>query len=237
MSNIRDPWDWQPSLLAWSGALRSRIWAWRPDPALEFDPVRVRDVLDKAAVRAEGWLFHPAMHALFAPATAPKNDVQLSAWAAAHAEAELGTITLHEPLWIWSASGGESLPSGRHDLAELGSSIASDDYSLPIALDLWLDSVSLHSGLDVGFANERLWRNAHARDGAPERIEADVVRFLHALNLALTRMPRCAQWLAAVTRVVVPLVPTADASFNSSSQPELPGLVFSDMKDEAQILE
>jgi hypothetical protein len=231
-----DPWQWRPSQADWLLGLQLLIRKWQPDSSLGLDADRLKKSLTDAAMRGEPWLFHPALHVLYRTRNAPQQDAQLAVWCAAHVRQSLGALQTQRQLWIWSPSGGQPVEPGRYQLGELGASIASDDYRLPVALDPWLLSSGGGPLFDTGFAPERFWSfvDEVERDGGAQ-LERDITCFMRAAQ-ALMALPACLPWLSA-TRVVVPLVPAPDSSFNSSSQPEFPGLVFSDTKDESQILE
>src|SRR6266480_2870657 len=236
--SVGGPWDWQPSFAGWCQGLQTRIADWIPHRALDVDGEAARYALFTAAQDGANWLFHPLCHALFATPASLKNDVQLLTWISFNMAVPLGGVTIEQPLWIWSSSGGWELPVGHHEIAQLARAIGDDEYKLPIALDVWFDSAALTRNIDLGFDHTRLWRNCQELFDDPSCvIEKDVIRFLRILSLICARMPDCARWLDAVTHVVVPLAPLSDASFNSSSEADLPGLIFSDMKDESQIAE
>lgn len=232
MPSTSSPWDWQPSLAGWCRELRARISKWTPHPALTSAQETARRALFGAAEEGAGWLFHPFSHALFAHPYSLKNDLQLLAWISLNTGAPLGVVMVDEPVWIWSVSGGQEVPSGCHEIAELARAIGEDKYPLPVALDVWFESAAPAPSIDLGFGKERLWRSASC-----DIDERGIVRFLRTLNLICSHMPDCARWLSTVTPVVVPLVALPSGGFNSSSQADLPGLIFADIKDEAQIAE
>jgi hypothetical protein len=232
MLSAASPWDWQPSRAGWCHGLRTRISEWTPQRALEPAGEAARWALFRAAEDGADWLFHPFSHSLFAHSSSLKNDLQLLVWVSVNTGEPLGIVTIDKPVWIWSMSGGQEVSPGRYEIETLARDIREDEYPLPISLDVWFESVAPAPNVDLGFGEERFWRNSPA-----DTIKSDIIRFLRAMNLVCDHMPDCARWLGIVTTVVVPLVASHSQSFNSSSQADLPGLIFSDMKDEAQIAE
>ena len=64
--------------------------------------------------RNEDWLYHPCAVALLDRSGARgRKDVQLSLWAAAHADRSLGFLTLTKPLQCWAPVGSKDHPSRR----------------------------------------------------------------------------------------------------------------------------
>jgi len=236
MSVDATPWDWRPSPAGWCQALEPRIEFWAQRPGIERRAAG--EALLQAADAGADWLFHPLCHALYAADPSAKSDLQLLIWTGLHAPEALEDILAEAPLQVWAAGGEVEVAAGRHRIADLAAEVAGQPSPLPIALDLWFESAEPADDLELGFARERLWRHSPPRPGCEtEAVEEDVVRFFRTQSVLARALPEVARWVEGATHVVVPLRPSEDGAFNSSSQPELPGLIFADIRAPAEIAE
>lgn len=213
-------WAARPDRRPWCAQLVDTAVLWRPHPALDLTPAGVVTAVERAAERGAAWLFHPCCNCLTLRRRFRRleRDIRFVTWVAAHADVALGSMSLPRQSWRWSLAGRPVIvPAGRLDLAEL----ASTNARAP-------DRRAVAAGLDphcraLGFKLSGSWPE---RPPPPEASRRDLaVRELaYAFDLCARMLTRCAQWVAAVTTVVVP-VRSAGATWSSGSQPEIPGLI------------
>jgi hypothetical protein len=233
------PWDWQPSRVSWQVNLRPKIQSWIANLSLDVDKDELSHTLYSATGGISDWLFHPIIHGIFSRMPTLQNNIQFLAWINLHTGFTLGRISLERPVWLWSKSGGSEVEPGQYQIEDLAQVLREDNYSLPLALDVWCESASPNADFDFGFDKLLLWRacfEAQVRVGTPS-MEDDTLRFLRAVALLAGELPNCAQWLRPVAHVVVPFVPSPGMIYRSNSHDDLPGMIFSDLKDQAQIVE
>lgn len=206
---------------------------WRPDPGLELGD-EVLGCLVKAAQERQGWLHHPLICAVTLGERRLDRDFRLALWTAAHQPdgAALGDVSVREPVWGWAPDGGRQVDRGRHDLVALAREVCGPDAvsPIPVALDVWIDSVGLP--LPQAIVSYEEWSWAHHQpmsDEDTERLQHDIVSFMRAMRTLGDLLPACSEWIAAATKVVVPLYRTPGTRFRSGSSAALPGLIFSDL--------
>jgi hypothetical protein len=205
--------------------------------------VAVHERLAEAAREGEEWLYHPLFSAVTLGEGRLDRDLRLALWAGAHQteRASLGPVTVPHDAWAWAADGGRPVEPGRYDLVALGRTIATsaDTPLVPIALDVWIDAVGLPLPNEVVAYEEWSW--AHHQPLSDEeagRLQQGVVAFLRAVRALEQLHPECLAWIAAITKVVVPLYRASGTRFRSGSSAGLPGLVFSDIDGPiSQVLE
>jgi hypothetical protein len=219
------PWHWRPDPTAWFESLIVPLVEWEPDPALELKayPLRLR-VADAIDCR-ECWLRHPCVNALTLQyrANRHRRDFQLAGWIAANSDEDLGTVTLREPTHLWSASGGDLIPSGTHVLRELGAQIRAANCPVAIPLDVWCGS--------VGYPIEDTWAAA-ALDSQSDQsgmLAREIVVYCRAIERIRQCLPDTLEWLTAATAVIVPMRNPGLDVVRSCSQATLPGLVWTDL--------
>jgi HEXXH motif-containing protein len=227
------PWSWRGSADGWFEGVLRALSDWVPDPGLELHEV-VRDRLMEAARERQAWLYHPLVSAVTLGEQRLDRDFRLALWAAAHqdADTDLGSVSVPEPVWGWAPDGGRQVEPGRQDLVVLAQDVCSPEAAspIPVTLDVWIDSVGLP--LPQAIVSYEEWSWAHHQpmsDEETERLQYDIVRFLHAMHALGELDPDCSEWVAAVTKVVVPLYGTPGTRFRSGSSAALPGLIFSDL--------
>lgn len=227
-----NPWSWRISFRPWFAFQASRLSAWQPKPVLEVSP-SLPEVLAKAALRQEGWVYHPLLSAVTLAESNESRDLRLLVWAAANNQngESLDSVVVTNPTWIWNSDGGAEIEPGRYDLKELaGRFIKTSNEISPIALDVWIDSVGLP--LPDGIVDYEHWSWSHVQPLAVEdeqRLQRELVGFLGAVETLKTLLPECAAWVSAVTKVVVPLRGTPETRFRSGSSAAIPGLIFTDI--------
>jgi HEXXH motif-containing protein len=214
-------WSARPDLGPWCARLAERIRRWQPDPLLAVDRRAIAAETERAAAAAEAWLAHPCLNALTREAADNRyeRDVRFVTWVAAHAGAPVGSMTVARPSWRWSPDGkAMRLPAGRYDLA----GFAAGDTAACGARDRFAIDVHCRS---TGFPLPRSWPEPPGDAGEVPPLAAMAVREIaHALDALVQRLPECAAWASAVTRVIVPLRHEGRER-SSGSQPELPGLI------------
>ena len=218
-------WTTRPDTRAWGAMLALRAVRWHTDAALVVDRDRiVSEVAYAAASTAPSWLAHPCMNTLTldSPENRYERDVLFVTWAATHATAPLGDMTLPRAAWRWSPQeGAVRVEAGVHNLAQLiehdRSATERSDAPVPkFAIDVHCRS--------IGFPLPRAW--AEPEEGCVlSPLAAMATRELsHALDAFVARLPACAAWASAVTKVVVPLQHER-LERSSGSEPDIPGLI------------
>lgn len=226
-----DPWSWRPSKSAWFRRLSAAIASWHPHAALDLNRDALAAALLAAAAGNEEWLFHPLINPLLLhQGQRLSSDFQLAVWTAAHARIPLGQVRVPEPLWIWSVDGGQAVEPGRHELSALAATHVSTEWPLPIALDVWSDSLSFPYPNNFSYPDDWSWA-AHKplSAAASRRLQGEVLLFMSAMQALNAVLPACVGWAASVTRVVVPLCRELGTKFKSGSRSDLPGVVFFDL--------
>jgi hypothetical protein len=226
------PWEWRPSRSSWFARFADLAERWEPSAELELDAVRLRRVLLDAATAGERWLLHPCVSAI----TFPRNeyrlqrDFQLAVWTSLSAAVPLGQVSVPQPLWAWSPGGGTSVPAGRHDLAKLVGLLAAHNSPGALALDPWARSINI--------SFNQLWRDEEIY--GPEQqatLQAELRRFLRASAATERCLTPCFEWITSATQVVIPLRQVSGERSDSSSTPQLPGVIFLTLQRELQIIE
>jgi HEXXH motif-containing protein len=119
---------------------------------------------------------------------------------------------------------------GSYDLAELVTVCDSSPWPVPIALDLWNDSVGFPLPPALHIPADWVWRSRlPLSDAAQHEVEKQISVFLNAIHFLSTRLPACLQWVLSTTQVVLPLRSESERGFRSGSNPGLPGLVCIDL--------
>ena len=210
-------WDWIPDPTTLLSTLGEPAERWEPHPGLKIDSRRVQVALVDGAASAAPWLRHPCVSRLthHEPTTALR-DLVLAVWAAAHTDADLGTVELAGPVMLWSANGDHAIEPGRHELGALGA-LAAMRAPVAIGLDVWCSTTGLPTAAAYDADAESFGTLGHDLN--------QFVRVMHALE---ARLPSVATWLAAATRVVRPLVPVAGCT-RSTHYPQIMGLVEADL--------
>jgi hypothetical protein len=218
-------WSARADLRPWCAMLAERLGRWQPHPALHVDQRAIVAEVERAAGAAEPWLVHPCINALtrLTPESRYERDVRCVTWIAAHATCAVGSITLDRPSWRWAPHAGPiRLRPGHYDLGQCVAHHSQDgecdDPTRPtIAIDALCRS--------TGFALPRAWPEPlEPTDGFPPLAAMSVREITHALDVFARRLPACAAWASAVSRVIVPL--QHDGSERSSgSYPDIPGLI------------
>ena len=205
--------------------LALRAVRWHTDAALVVDRDRiVSEVAYAAASTAPSWLAHPCMNTLTldSPEHRYERDVLFVTWAATHATAPLRDMTLPRAAWRWSPQeGAVRVEAAVHNLAQLieHDRSATERSAAPVpkfAIDVHCRS--------IGFPLPRAW--AEPEEGCVlSPLAAMATRELsHALDAFVARLPACAAWASAVTKVVVPLQHER-LERSSGSEPDIPGLI------------
>ena len=187
------------------------------------------EALENAVERQASWLWHPSTTVLSSPTPDGRwqRDLQFVLWCAWHCGLT-GRLTVPAPTSAWTVAGCD-LPAGRLALDETSHRRRPDGDASTLELDVWSDC--LGEPLPGSWAGQP---PANAEES--EQLEADIVRFLHALEFLDTHLPACRQWLIQTTRVAVPLRCAGDAS-QSISFPDVPALVALDLRSDVLVLE
>jgi HEXXH motif-containing protein len=242
LGNSADPWSWRPDNRAWFRALGPQIDAWTPDASVIPDAQPIRMWLHDCARRGVGALMHPCISALTDPSARSlvQRDIQLAVWAASLVAEPRGHLRVPSKLssqmselWLWTADGGLQVPPGPHALADLAQVTGDAAAPVPVALDVWCHC--------LGHVLPESWGEIDDLTTADaKRLHREAGFFSDALQWATSAAPTLLAWIAAVTRVVVPLRqrPGVVWSLRSGSTPKIPGLIHCDLfGGEVEILE
>lgn len=222
------PWDWCPSRSAWLKSLRPAAERWSPQPVLGLDVRRLREFLVAAIDCEADWLYHPCAVALLGgTAGRIRKDVQLSLWAASHADAGLGSINLPESLQCWTPVGSRTIPTGVYQLAAISYGLG----PLRISIDPYC--------LSLGEVACESWGALSSiSDGEMRTIKGQIRSFLSAVGALESLHPACARWLCQSVRVAIPLSNKGEGRIRSWSSRTHPGAVHLDIcGDELLLLE
>lgn len=216
------PWSWIPDNRSWALSVAEAADRWSPDPALGLSAAPLRDAIAAAAERGgAAWLLHPCISRLTEPNPADaRRDVILAAWVAGHTGCG-GTVTLADPMILWSADGDCEVNAGRHHLADLGAAMMTSAPVAP-ALDLWCST--------TGVVTAGSWASVDSDAFAAREAEAgrSIRNFLALMAALADKSPALTAWIAAATHVVRPLVPVEGVT-RSSHDPGVPGLIEADL--------
>ena len=132
------------------------------------------------------------------------------------------------PSVIWTAGGGRIFPPGRYKLRTLAEPPDGGSQTTPI-LDVWCES--------LGAIEPDTWAaSAPTLAADKECLRQEVNRYFRTIAFVEKMLPQCHAWVAAVTKVAIPLRGEGTA-FRSVSHPSLPGVVELDLLAEDQIVE
>lgn len=221
-------WDWMPDPDTLLRALGLPAERWEPHPGLALDRSRLSAALADAAARAAPWLRHPCLSRLTRdePATAYR-DLVLAVWTSAHTDADLGAVTIANPVTIWTPGGDLEVPVGRHDLGSLAEPMRATS-PIAVAVDIWGTSTGLRSP------------GAYVHDEDPAILESlarDLNNFMRLMHVVAGRLPELMQWVISATSVIRPLVPIPGCA-RSTHYPDIAGLVEADLsRGAAQTIE
>ncbi|SDS40796.1 aKG-HExxH-type peptide beta-hydroxylase [Actinoplanes derwentensis] len=227
------PWAWRVSADGWFGEIERLLTGWEPDPSLGFDGA-VRACLIDAARQRQEWLYHPVATAVTLGERRPDRDLRLALWAAGHQPdgADLGAVTIPRPAWAWAPDGGQQVEAGRYELVPLGRRVrtAQSVPAVPVALDVWIETVGLPLPPDTVAYGEWSWAHHQPLPFSEQAVlHHDIIGFLRATRALAELHPDCAAWLSAVTKVAVPLHGRPCNRFRSGSSAGIPGLIFTDI--------
>jgi HEXXH motif-containing protein len=176
---------------------------------------------------------HPCISALTDPSARSlvQRDIQLAVWAASLVAEPSGHLRVPSrlsprmsKLWLWTADGGLQVPPGQHTLADLAQVTGDAAVPVPVALDVWCHC--------LGAVPPGSWAETDDLSTADaKRLHREAGYFGDALQWATSAAPKILAWIAAVTRVVVPLrrKPGAESAVRSGSNAKLPGLIQCDL--------
>lgn len=230
MTCTHDAWRWRPDFAPWFDRLASKAQAWQP--TADINPAAgLASSLQKAAERAEPWLFHPCLGAVTHnfPLGRCERDVALAGWLAANADVD-GYLTLEEPLWCWSTDGGVQLDCGRHELRRVGELMIAGQAPDVMMIDPWCTV--------LGYPYADTWAAAasSSRTAGTADVQKGVIVALRTFALIAAAVPDAWTWLNGLTRTLVILKGEGKVS-RSSSAADLPGLVMADTMSELALSE
>jgi uncharacterized protein len=230
-----DPWSWRPAGQGWWERLGAAARRWRPAPALGLQAEPLIEHLQEAARQNASWLFHPCVCPVLddSPSRRLEGDLQLALWLEAQAAPSGGHVQVPREVAVWTPDGGSLVPAGRHALAALAE-LLRRPWPWPITLDIWCRLLTPRSWPLLGDDGWPAARPLTAEGDA--ELERDVRLFLRALTSGQRLLGPVLEWVATVTKVVVPLRRREDLSRSCCTE-GLPGLVCFDFLHGMQILE
>ena len=211
-----DVWQWRPPRDRWYAGIQQSLKDWAPATALEVVGVaELRRALESNCAEQAEWLMHPSLNAaLFASDEHRlERDFAFLAWMAAHTDVDVA-FTASRELLCWAPDGGFVVPTGRHQMQDLR--WAPSEFAPPLAIDPWCAS--------TGFPLTYSWPT---RAGDMAMLEDDLRRYCAFISAFRQLMPRCFEWVASATKVVIPL--QRGEGLHSSSAEEFPGLIALDI--------
>ncbi|WP_370523865.1 HEXXH motif-containing putative peptide modification protein [Nocardia sp. CY15] len=179
----------------------------------------LRDIVVEAIASQQEWLYHPAVgrSLLRQLDVEPACLLTFLAWVGSH-DARLANLRfdVESQAKMWTPTGGVDVAAGTYQMAELTYRPPKQVHPL---IDTWgLSADGTHSGT---------WpRSIQADDQAV--LKGNLAEALRAWQGLEQAAPECAQWISDATRIIVPLRP-GRAGLRSGSNPDLPGLIFSDI--------
>jgi HEXXH motif-containing protein len=218
------PWHWLPDPAAWFESLIAPLVAWEPDPGLGLNAYSLRLSVAAAIDHRERWLRHPCLNALTLQNRVKEREraFQLAVWIAANSDDDLGSVTLHEAMHLWTPAGGAVIQPGTHSLRALGAQVREAHCPVAIPLDAWCWS--------VGYPIRDSW--AAASGEGPEEdatLAHEIAAYCRAIERIRQCLPDILKWILAATAVIVPMRNPGLDVVRSCSQASLPGLVWTDL--------
>lgn len=230
---ISETWGAWERLDGWCDDIANRVIGWQAPTGVRVDVKALARCIQYAATRRERWLYHPCLAALtLAGANRAENAVNMILWTAAHCDVSLGELELAYDIWSWAPAGGRSIDAGKYDVTTLAPAIISIETPTRWALDPWADTIGHPYPIGFPYSETWCWHSELPLDADQEiQLRTEIQAMHRSLSIFHKRLPMIADWVAAVTKVIIPIHKPRETTFKSGSLSSLAGTVFIEARD------